>query len=172
VFDDCKGEKNNEPCVPSPGQSCTRLVFLATMSKDAPDILLVEDSPTTAELFLFALQANKSRSIVHTVHDGQSAIDMVLGSKETPGVLPRLLLLDLHMPGIDGFDVLARLRSDERTRQLPVLVYSSSDQESDQREAMARGANGFVHKPVGFEDACKAIARIERDWLSPPTSTA
>lgn len=138
-----------------------------------PDILLVEDSPTTAELFLFALKANRSKAVVRTVHDGQSAIDVLLGNRGTPGVLPRLLLLDLHMPGIDGFDVLARLRSDERTKQLPVLVYSSSDQDCDRREALSRGANGFVHKPVGFEDACKAIARIENEWLSqPPISTS
>jgi CheY-like chemotaxis protein len=136
----------------------------------APDILLVEDSPTTAELFMFALKANKSGTTIQIARDGVEALDMLLddatpsGSARVP--LPRLLLLDLHMPKLDGFEVLERLRADERTRLLPVVVYTSSDLESDRLEALRRGANGYVHKPLGFKDACAAIAQIERDWLN------
>jgi CheY-like chemotaxis protein len=153
------------------GWSAARLDVRAVMSVGAPDILLVEDSPTTAELFLFALKANQSSVTVQIAHDGEAALDLLLGvasasGSSTPAALPRLVLLDLHMPRLDGFEVLARLRADERTRLLPVLVYSSSDLESDKCDALRRGANGYVHKPVGFKDACETIARIERDWLS------
>jgi CheY-like chemotaxis protein len=133
----------------------------------APDILLVEDSSTTAELFVFALKANKSGATIQIARDGVDALDMLLGDATRSGSvpLPRLLLLDLHMPRLDGFEVLERLRADERTRLLPVVVYTSCDLESDRLEALRRGANGYVHKPVGFKDACAAIAQIERDWL-------
>jgi len=139
------------------------------MSTCAPDILLVEDSPTTAELFVFALEANKSSATLRIARDGVEALDLLLGgavqSESACKALPRLLLLDLHMPRLDGFEVLERLRADERTRHLPVVVYSSSDQESDKNEVYRRGADGYVNKPVGFKDACETIARLERDWL-------
>lgn len=148
------------------------------MSISAPDILLAEDSPTTAELFVFALEANQSAATIQVVRDGVEAIDFLLGSatpsESTRSALPRLLLLDLHMPRLDGFQVLERLRADERTRHLPVVIYSSSDQESDKLEAYRRGANGYVQKPMGFKDACETIARLERDWLGTgvaPTGT-
>jgi CheY-like chemotaxis protein len=131
-----------------------------------PDILLVEDSPTTAELFMFALKANKSGATVRIVRDGVEALEALLGGdSHVPVRLPRLLLLDLHMPRLDGLEVLARLRADDRTRALPVVVYSASELESDRREALRRGANAYVQKPVGFTQACAAVGRIERDWL-------
>jgi len=102
------------------------------------------------------------------VRDGVQALDVLLGDttpSETARALPRLVLLDLFMPRIDGFEVLQRLRAHERTRLLPVVVYSSSDQESDQREAYRLGADGYIHKPVGFKDCCEIIARLEREWL-------
>jgi CheY-like chemotaxis protein len=139
------------------------------MSNSAPDILLIEDSPTTAELFAFALEFNKSAATVQVVDDGVKALDLLLGgATQSTGarcVLPRLVLLDLHMPRMDGFEVLKRLRADERTRLLPVVVYSSSDQESDQREAYRLGANDFIGKPVGYEAFCETVAQLERSWL-------
>lgn len=139
------------------------------MTIPAPDILLVEDSRTTAELFTFALKANKSSATIHAVHDGVEALEFLLGdASKSDGAhnpLPRLVLLDLHMPRLGGFEVLQRLRADERTRLLPVLILSSSDEESDRREAQRLGANGYIAMPVGFEESCAAIARVERDWL-------
>jgi len=134
----------------------------------APDILLVEDSPTLADLFVFALQANKSCATIQIVHDGAAVLDLLLGEKNRAEcALPRVLLLDLHIPRMDGLEVLERLRADERTRLLPVLIYSASDRESDRSDALRQGANAYVRKPVGFKDACAVIARIEHDWLQP-----
>jgi len=138
------------------------------MSLSAPDILLIEDSPTTAELFRFALKSNKSASTVQILNDGLEAIELLLGDSPTASgsrTLPRLVLLDLHMPRLDGFEVLKRLRADERTRGLSIVVYSSSDEEADQREAHRLGADGYIRKPAGYENFCKAVAEIESAWL-------
>jgi two-component system response regulator len=139
------------------------------MSISAPDILLIEDSPTTAELFVFALKFNRSAATAQVVHDGGEALDYLLAratqSADARHVLPRLVLLDLHLPTMDGFEVLKRLRANERTRLLPVVVYSSSDEDSDQREAERLGADGYIRKPVGYEACCKAVAQLERDFL-------
>jgi signal transduction histidine kinase len=138
------------------------------MSNDAPDILLVDDS-ANAELFALALKANGSAATIRIVHDGITALNLLLDSKEAPGnisvSLPRLLLLDLHMPGFNGLDVLDHLRADERTQELPVLVFSSSEWESDKSDALRHGANAYVVKPVEFKHICALIAQIERDWL-------
>lgn len=135
------------------------------MNTSAPDILLVEDSPTTAELFVLALESNESSATIQVVRDGVEALDFLLGDVTPPCALPRLVLLDLFMPRINGFEVLQRLREQERTRLLPVVVYSSSDQESDRQEAFRLGASGYIYKPVGFSDCCEIIAQLERDWL-------
>jgi CheY-like chemotaxis protein len=141
------------------------------MNISAPDILLVEDSPTSAELFVFALEANQSSATIQVVRDGVEALDFLLDgdgaarSGSTSNALPRLVLLDLHMPRLDGFQVLERLRADERTRLLPVVILSSSDQESDKREAYRLGANGYISTPVGFKNSCEIIAQLEREWL-------
>ena len=144
-------------------------------SPEMADILLVEDSPTTAELFAFALRANKSRATLRIVPDGEVALTLLEAQPAVGGAaapLPRLLVLDLHLPGLDGLELLDRLRGNERTRHLPVVVYSASDLPSDRAEALRRGANGFVRKPGGFKDACAAIARIEQDWLDPEVAPA
>jgi two-component system response regulator len=138
------------------------------------DILLIEDSPTTAELFAFALRANKSRATLRIVPDAEAALAL-LEAQPTGGAaasLPRLLVLDLHLPGLDGLELLERLRSSERTRHLPVVIYSASDLPSDRAEALRRGASGFVRKPGGFKDACAAIAGIEQDWLGAEVAPA
>lgn len=139
------------------------------MSTVAPDILLAEDSPTTAELFVYALKANKSGATIQVVRDGVEVLDFLFGgvtpSESICDALPRLVLLDLHMPRLGGFEVLERLRADERTRVLPVVILSSSDQESDEHEAYRLGANGYIKKPRGFRESRETIAQIERDWL-------
>ena len=140
------------------------------------DILLIEDSPTIAELFAYALQANKSRATLRIVQDAEAALALLLdgypAAASNPLPLPRLVVLDLHLPTLNGLEALDRLRGNERTRQLPVVIYSASDRDSDRAEAMRRGANGFVRKPVGFKDACEAVARIEREWLTGELSPA
>jgi two-component system response regulator len=138
------------------------------MNISAPDILLVEDSPTSAELFVFALEANQSEATIQIVRDGVEALAFLLGDAPSGSArkpLPRLVLLDLYMPRLNGFEVLERLRADEHTRLLPVVILSSSDDESVKREAYRLGANGCVSKPTGFKNSCEIIAQLERDWL-------
>lgn len=139
------------------------------MNPAAPDILLAEDNPTTAELFVYALEANKSGVTIQVVHDGVEVMDFLFGdtaqSNNMGCALPRLVLLDLNMPRLGGLEVLERLRADERTRGLPVLILSSSEQESDEREAYRLGVNGYIQKPRGFKEACAIFAQIEHDWL-------
>ena len=139
------------------------------MSAALSDILLVEDSESDIDLFMIAHQQNKSSSIVSVARDGVEAVNVLLGEEGATGegmaALPRLVLLDLSMPRLNGFEVLARLRADERTRHLPVVIFSSSDEKSDEREARRLGANGYIRKPTGFEKLRAVVAQIERDWL-------
>lgn len=139
------------------------------MNTPPPDILLAEDSPTTAELFVYAFEANRPEVTIQVVRDGVEVLEFLFGGAAQPegqgSPLPRLILLDLHMPRLGGFEVLQRLRADERTRGLPVVILSSSEQESDAHEACRLGANGYIKKPRGFKESCAVIARIEHDWL-------
>jgi len=139
------------------------------MSTSGSDILLVDDSESDIDLFLIAHEENKSGAIVRVARDGVEAVNLLLGGNDACGEamegLPRLVLLDLNMPRLNGFEVLARLRADERTRLLPVVIFSSSDQKSDEREARRLGANGYVCKPAGFEKLRAVLAQLERDWL-------
>ena len=136
----------------------------------APDILLVEDSQSDVDLFMLAHQMNESAATIRVARDGIEAVEVLLGGEHRPrsaqDTLPRLVLLDLNMPRLNGFEVLERLRADERTRQLPVVIFSASDQRSDRLEAERLGANGYVRKPVEFEHLCETLAQFERDWLS------
>ncbi|GLQ90102.1 response regulator [Dyella flagellata] len=136
------------------------------MSTGAPDILLIDDSPTTADLFKYALRANKSQTTVQAVHDSEAALEMLLGGNPTsPTALPQLILLDMHLPRVDGLEVLAQLRADERTRQIPVLIYSGADAEAVEAEVMHHGASGYLCKPAEFREICAMIKRIEQQWL-------
>lgn len=136
------------------------------MSTSAPDILLIDDSPTTADLFKYALQVNKSLVTLQAIYDGQSALDMLLGNGQPASAqLPQLILLDMHLPRLDGLEVLAQLRAAERTREVPVLIYSGSAAEEVEAEALRHGANGYLCKPAGFKDTCAMIKEIEHQWL-------
>lgn len=136
------------------------------MNISAPDILLVEDSRSDVELFMLAHEVNGSAATIRVVRDGMEAVEFLLGGTGRPeDALPRLVLLDLNMPRLNGFEVLVRLRANERTRQLAVVIFSGSDQRSDILEAERLGANGYVRKPVDFENLCATLAQFERDWL-------
>jgi len=139
------------------------------MSVAAPDILLVEDSETDIVLFKFAQQSNRSTTTIEIARDGVEAIEFLLGGEADTAnrgkSLPRLVLLDLNMPRLDGFDVLQRLRADPRTASLAVVIFSASDHASDEQEARRLGASGYVRKPSRFETLCTTLAELERDWL-------
>jgi two-component system, response regulator len=133
------------------------------------DILLVEDNPDDAELTLGALaKSGYAQRVVH-VEDGAAAIDFICGEGAHSGrdtsILPRMVLLDLKLPKLDGFDVLERIRSHEASRRLPVVILTSSNEERDKAQGYQLGANGYVVKPVDFDEYNTAVAAISSFWI-------
>ena len=133
------------------------------------EILLVEDNPRDAEMTLRALRSgNLANKIVH-VRDGQEALDWLFNtgsfSARTIAVRPKVVLLDLKLPKIDGLDVLRAIRGDERTHQLPVVVMTSSFEQRDLVESYDIGANSYVVKPVDYESFSAAVLKFGYYWL-------
>lgn len=134
-----------------------------------PEILLVEDNPHDAELTIRALKKrNLANHLVH-VPDGQAALDFLFctGAHEGRDVQqrPKVVLLDLKLPKVDGIEVLRQLRADERTRLLPVVVLTSSREERDILETYQLGANSYIVKPVEFENFSEAVSNLGLYWL-------
>jgi two-component system response regulator len=132
-------------------------------------ILLVEDNPDDEMLTLRALKKNNILNEVVVVRDGVQALDYLFGTGTYAGrdlnVMPHLVLLDLRLPRIEGLEVLRRLRGDERTRLLPVVVLTSSDEEQDIVGSYALGANSYIRKPVDFAQFTKAVQQLGLYWL-------
>jgi two-component system response regulator len=131
------------------------------------EILLVEDNPTDAEMALRALKKSFLNK-VFWVQDGVEALDFLrcTGSYESrPHQLPKLVLLDMKMPRLDGFSVLRELKSAEGTRSIPVVMMSSSSQDRDLAKAYQLGVNGYAVKPIHFEELVEALGRIGMYWL-------
>jgi two-component system, response regulator len=132
-------------------------------------ILLVEDNPDDELLTLRALRKNKITTEVVVAHDGVEALDYLFGEGSYAGrdtsVMPQLILLDLKLPRIDGLEVLRRLRSDERTRLLPVVILTSSREQQDMLVGYGLGANSYIRKPVNFEQFVRAVEQLKRYWL-------
>jgi two-component system response regulator len=130
-------------------------------------VLLVEDNPNDEALALRALGKVGLGDMLVVVRDGAEALDYLLGSGD-PGQrlcpLPRVVLLDLKLPKVDGLEVLRRLRAAERTRTLPVVVFTSSDEDRDQRESYRLLANSYVRKPVQFEEFSEAVQQVGLYW--------
>jgi len=143
-------------------------------------ILLVEDNPDDAALVLRALKQGRIANEVVVARDGVEALDYLLatGAHEGRDVLdlPEVVLLDLKLPRLDGLEVLRRIRADERTRLLPVVVLTSSDEQRDMMESYNLGCNSYVRKPVNFDEFVDAVRQLELYWLllnepPPPPST-
>jgi two-component system, response regulator len=132
-------------------------------------ILLVEDNPDDELLTLRALRKNKITTEVVVARDGVEALDYLFGEGSYAGrdtsVMPQLILLDLKLPRIDGLEVLRRLRSDERTRLLPVVILTSSREQQDMLVGYGLGANSYIRKPVNFEQFVRAVEQLKRYWL-------
>lgn len=132
-------------------------------------ILLVEDNPDDELLTLRALERSNVLNEVVTVRDGVEALDYLFGRGAYAGrdtdVLPQLVLLDLKLPKLNGLEVLRRLREDPRTRLLPVVVLTSSDEERDIVESYRLGVNSYIRKPVDFVQFSEAVQRLELYWL-------
>jgi len=132
-------------------------------------ILLVEDNPDDEMLTLRVLKKNNILNEVVVVRDGVQALDYLFGTGTYAGrdlnVMPHLVLLDLRLPRMEGLEVLRRLRGDERTRLLPVVVLTSSDEEQDIVGSYALGANSYIRKPVDFAQFTKAVQQLGLYWL-------
>ena len=133
------------------------------------EILLVEDNPRDAELALRALKKRHLANHLVWVKDGAEALDYIFGmSADAPQAInpvPKVILLDLKLPKVDGLEVLRRLKGDERTKHIPVVVLTSSREEQDIVQSYRLGVNGYIVKPVDFENFSEAVAQLGLYWL-------
>jgi len=139
-------------------------------------ILLVEDNPDDEALTIRALKKNNIKNDVIVAHDGAEALDYLFGLHAYEGrdtsILTQIVLLDLNLPKVDGLDVLRKIRGDERTRRLPVVILTSSKEDRDLLDGYDLGANSYVRKPVDFTAFADAVRQLGLYWLvlneSPP----
>lgn len=132
------------------------------------EIILIEDSPSDAEMTIRALgKINLAHNLVH-LEDGAAAIDFLFAEgtySESVGKNPKVVILDLNMPKINGIDVLQKIRSDERTKHIPVVVLTSSKEDSDVKKCYEMGVNSYIVKPVEFRDFTQTIMDMGHYWL-------
>ena len=132
-------------------------------------ILLVEDNPDDVQLTLRALKKNKIMNEVVVAQDGVEALEYLFGTGKYAGrdtkVLPQVVLLDLKMPRMDGHEVLQRIRKDERTKLLPIVILTTSSEDQDRVESYKVGANSYIRKPVDFNQFAEAVHQLGLYWL-------
>ena len=142
-------------------------------------ILLVEDNPSDVELTCRALHTNNISNDLVVVEDGQETLDYLFGGNQLTGPkmneLPALVLLDLKLPRVDGLQVLRRIRADERTSRLAVVILTTSSEEDDIAQSYDLGANSYIRKPVDFKQFAEAVRHLGLYWLvmnepAPPKS--
>ena len=133
------------------------------------DILLVEDNPQDAELTLRVLRKRNLANRLTWVKDGAEALEHIFGLSGDPAAAlvssPQLILLDLKLPKVDGHDVLRRLKTDVRTHTIPVVILTSSREESDVEQSYNLGVNSYIVKPVGFEAFVETVTQVSLYWL-------
>jgi two-component system response regulator len=133
------------------------------------DVLLVEDDPYDAELTLRALERNHASARIEVVRDGAEAVSLLLGDRGRPGLdagqMPRLVLLDLNLPKLDGIEVLTALRADPRTQRLAVVMMTSSGEDPDIDRAYRAGANSYVVKPLQYGRFLEVVRQIGAYWM-------
>lgn len=136
---------------------------------DKKTILLVEDNPDDVALTLRALKKSNILNEVVVANDGVEALDYLFATGAYAGrdtnVMPQLILLDLKLPKLDGMEMLRRMRADNRTRLLPVVILTSSREEQDIVDGYNRGANSYIRKPVDFSQFSEAIRQLGLYWL-------
>ena len=132
-------------------------------------ILLVEDNPDDVELTLRAFEKSNVANEIVVTRDGQEALDYLFATGQFANrdlhVVPEVVLLDLKLPKVDGLEVLRRMRADQRTRHIPVVILTTSSEESDKVRSYDLGANSFVRKPVVFEEFVTAVNTLGSYWL-------
>jgi len=133
------------------------------------EILLVEDNPTDAELAIRALKKNNFANKLVWVKDGAEALDFLFASGAYSGRQvtngPKVILLDLRLPKVDGMEVLRRIKDDERTRIIPVVVLTSSTEDIDVAESYQLGVNSYISKPLEFDQFAKTVSELGLYWL-------
>src|SRR5271157_5466585 len=140
------------------------------MKENTIEIILVEDNPADVEMTLEALKERNLANKVHVLRDGVEALAYIMNNVDCrPGKAdehrPKLILLDLKLPKVDGLEVLKRIRADDRTKSVPVVILTSSNEERDRTEGYKLGANSYVVKPVDFDDFARAVAEIGCYWV-------
>ena len=128
------------------------------MTENIVEILLAEDNPNDVELTLHALKRHNLANRIHVVGDGAEALEFIANG-------PKVILLDLKLPLVDGLDVLQRLKGDPRTRMIPVVVLTSSREERDIVESYRLGVNSYITKPVDFEQFTEAVRTLGMYWV-------
>jgi two-component system, response regulator len=133
------------------------------------EILLVEDNPADAEMTLRALRRYNLANKVHWVKDGEQALEFMFRTgayaDRDPVEVPKLVMLDIKMPKVDGIEVLRRIKANEETRPVPVVVMTSSNEERDVVESYRLGVNSYIVKPVQFESFLETVAKIGLYWV-------
>jgi CheY-like chemotaxis protein len=134
------------------------------------EIVLVEDNPNDAELIMRCLKKRNLANRIVLLKDGAQALEFLFGpdssaAKESTDLAPRVVLLDLKLPKVDGIEVLRRMKSDTRTKGIPVVILTSSNQERDIVAAYKLGVNSFVTKPINFDEFAKVVAELGIYWL-------
>ena len=139
------------------------------MNMENSMILVVEDNADDEALTLRALQKNNIGNQVFVVRDGAEALDFLFCTgayaERDPREVPEMILLDLKLPKVDGLEVLRRIRADKRTRLLPIVILTSSNEDQDLIEGYNNGANSYIRKPVDFNQFVEAVRQLSLYWL-------
>ena len=133
------------------------------------EVLLVEDSPEDRELALLSFQRNRLANNIQIARDGEEALDILFGRGEhanAPLSKPKVILLDIKLPKVDGLEVLRAIKADERTRMIPVVVMTSSAEQKDMVESYKLGVNSYVQKPVDFSKFQDVMKQLGFYWLA------
>jgi two-component system, response regulator len=140
------------------------------MDLDLVDVLLVEDNPDEAELTIRELKKHHFANNIFHVKDGEEALEFIFGVEKFEGIRniqrpPKLILLDIHMPKVNGIEVLQAIKKDERTRSIPVVILTSSKEDPDIRRCYNLHVNSYIVKPVSFNGFADAIKNLGFYWL-------
>jgi two-component system response regulator len=136
---------------------------------DMVEILLVEDNPNDLELALYALKRNKLVNHIEVARDGAEALEFIFARGAYAGRRlengPKVILLDLKLPKVDGLEVLRQIRSDPRTKTIPVVILTASHEDRDIMESYQLGVNSYITKPVDFDQFTEAVRQLGFYWL-------
>ncbi|MBS1625878.1 MAG: response regulator [Bacteroidetes bacterium] len=137
------------------------------MESKSVEILLVEDNPYEAELAIRGLKKHNFANNLHHIDDGAEALDFIFGRGKYADhtETPKLILLDIKLPRIDGIEILRQIKSNEKTRSIPVVVLTSSKENQDVKACYELGVNSYIVKPVDFDSFAKAVAELGMYWM-------